>query len=383
MSLAIFSSPPVREAIATVAGLKPNHSEVSQGLAQLQQLSLISQNEDKRYSMLPLTRKYVLDELATNEDFQQAARERWLNWYLEFAQKNGDEEWKSSFNYDKLEEEEENLQAVLYWCQEQGRYKQVRDLWYLLYYYASLYGYWEDRLTWLEWLRKESEILHELSDFVQFTICKSWTLIRINSSDSLEEAKIILNQVWDLREEVDLRIKADLAESMARLYIRHQEYEIANEWLDREFKFVLKADLEEPLYFRYIIPVYYHQAEILFWKQQYQESKKIFSDVMKSAEKICWYRVKNSSRNWLADIAIRQEDFEEAKKLLNAGYHVAKANNNQRRVARYERSYARLELALGNVDKAREWANQALGKFKSLRMNHEAAEMEDFLNQLP
>ncbi len=216
----------VKEAIAEVAGLEQNNSSVRQGLAQLLQLSLTSQNKE-RYTMLPLTREYALDELAGNPDFQEEARNRWVNWCIGFAQKYGGPDLYNWTNYYKLEEEEENVREVLGWCDREGLYEQVRDLRQPLYHYTNLYGYWHDRLEWLEWVRKESEKRGEWSTFVQFTIYQSWTLIRFKSPEDFKQAEAILAQARRWENSVTPEIKSKLAEARTKLYIRKEQYDKA------------------------------------------------------------------------------------------------------------------------------------------------------------
>lgn len=76
----------------------------------------------------------------------------------------------------------------------------------------------------------------------------------------------------------------------------------------------------------------------------------------------------------------------EAKKLLDAALEVAESNQNKRRVALCQRSYARLESARPeqerNSERIREWAEQALGGFEDLEMAREACEMRALLDSL-
>ncbi len=144
-----------------------------------------------------------------------------------------------------------------------------------------------------------------------------------------------------------------LAESIARLQIRQKDYQDARHWLTVEEKLVIEANLEERQHIRYFIPVLYHQAEILYLEGEYLSAKKLFQEVMKSAEKISWHRVINSvAQNWLADIAIEQGDHDEAQKLLIQGLTVAETTHNKRRLARYRRSLARWEKKWGSAEKA-------------------------------
>ncbi|MEH1916453.1 tetratricopeptide repeat protein [Nostoc sp.] len=381
MSLAIFPDAPIQGAVAEVAGLTSDPDSVSNGLVRLQQLSLVNLNpETKRYEMLSLTREYALAQLAAYPDFEREARMRWVRWYLDFAYSYGGEDWEKWIHYNRLKEEEGNLRAVLYWCKNQDHYAEVRDLWLLLNHYANLYAYWDDRLDWLQWLIEQSERRGEWSSLVKFMIRKTWLLIRECSPQSLTQADEILQRAWVLRDRADSCVQADLAESMARLRIRQNNYTDAHHWLIVEEKLVIDANLDERQHIRYFIPVLYHRAEIFYSEGEYFSTKKLFQDVMKSAEKINWHRVINSAQNWLADIAIEQGDRDEAQKLLIQGLTVAESSNNKRRLARYQRSLARWERRWGSVQKACQLSTQAINSFERLGMTRDAQEMQTLLD---
>ena len=381
MSLAIFPDAPIQAAVAEVAGLTSDPDSVSNGLVRLQQLSLVNLNpETKRYEMLSLTREYALAQLTAYPDFEKEARMRWVTWYLDFAYSYGGEDWEKWIHYNRLKKEEGNLRAVLYWCKNQDHYAEVRDLWLLLNHYANLYAYWGDRLDWLQWLIEQSERRGEWSSLVKFMIRKTWLLIRECSPQSLTQADEILQRAWVLRDHADSCVQADLAESMARLRIRQNNYPDARHWLIVEEKLAIEANLDERQHIRYFIPVLYHRAEIFYSEGEYILTKKLFQDVMKSAEKINWHRVINSAQNWLADIAIEQGDRDEAQKLLIKGLTVAESSNNKRRLARYQRSLARWERKWGSVQKACQLSTQAINSFKHLGMTRDAEEMQNLLD---
>jgi len=381
MSLAIFPDSPILTAVAEVAGLTSAPDSVNGGLARLQQLSLVNLNsETKRYEMLSLTREYALAELAAYPDFEKEARRRWVKWYLDFAYNYAGEDWEKWIHYNKLKEEEGNLRAVLYWCKDQDHYAEVRDLWLLLNHYANLYAYWDDRLDWLQWLIEQSERRGEWSSLVKIMIRQTWLLIRECSPQSLKEADEMLRRAWVLREHVDLCVQADLAENIARLRIRQNNYTDARAWLDIEQKLVTQANLEEQKHIRHYIPVLYHRAVIFYRERKYSEAKMLFQEVMQSAEKINWYRVNNSAQNWLADIAVEQGDRDGAQQLLIKGITVAETSSNKRRLARYQRSLARWEKKWGSAEEARKLATKAMGSFENLGMMRDAEEMQFLLN---
>ncbi|MBW4598548.1 MAG: ATP-binding protein [Calothrix sp. FI2-JRJ7] len=381
MSLAIFPNSPTQGAVAEVAGLTTSPDSKNDGLALLQQLSLVNQNpETKRYEMLSLTREYALAELAANPDFEREARRRWVRWYLDFANIYAGEDWEKSKHYERLEVEEVNLRAVLYWCRDQDHYEEVRDLGLLLNHYANLYAYWDDRLDWWQWLVEQSERRGEWSFMVKFIIRKTWLLIRECSEKSLQEAEEMLQRAWVLHDHADLCDQADLAENMARLKIRQKNYPEARVWLDSEQKLVTQANLTEQKHIRYYIPVLYHRAVILQKENKYSEAKILFHEVMQSAKKINWYRVINSAQNWLADIAIEQGDRDGAQQLLIKGIIVADSSKNKRRLARYQRSLAKWQKKWGSPEQAEKLAREAMDAFEHLGMTQDVEQMQLLLN---
>ncbi|MCU0516290.1 MAG: NB-ARC domain-containing protein [Oscillatoria sp. Prado101] len=379
MSLAIFSDPPIRDAVAEVAGLKAALAAANNGWVPLQKLSLVTQ-KDGRYSMLSLTRQYALGELAADSDFEKEARERWVNWYLEFAKTYGQQEWQEwHSDYDRLEEEGGNLLAVLYWCASQERYENVRDLWQHLRYYAHIYGYWEDCLFWMQWLIEASERRGELSTTVWAMSEKSWKLILMGQ---LEKAEYLLLQAWDMREHASFYMQSHFADYLAQLYISKKQYEKAHHWLDEEETLIKSSELENTFRIRNVITIQYYRAKIHHKTCAYDRAKSLYQQVEKQAREIGWQRAVYYAQGELADIEIAQGNFDEAEKLLNTGLPVAKRNKEKRCIADYQASFARLEKARGNSPEAREWATNALVGFNSLGMTPAAEEMRQLLDSL-
>ena len=383
MTQAIFPECTIKDVLIEIADINSTPSDVEDGLMHLKKLFLLTDNNDC-YSMLPLTREYAIAELKANPNFEKEVRERWIAWYLKFANKYGGEDWNNWYNYEKLEQEADNFRAILIWCKNEGLYKKVAEFWLLLNHYANLYGYWPDRMNWLEWLIEKLEQFGEWSELVKFMFLKSWLLIRFDSEENLKEADNILMNAWTLSSHFveDPCVKADVSESIARLKIRQRIYCEAYHWLNIEEELVKNADIDRQKYNRYIIPVLYHRAEINFLEGKYVESKKLFKDVIEKAKIIEWVRVTNSAQNWLADIAIQEQDKEGAEKLLTTGLLVAERNKNERRRARYLRSKALWEEKWGNKAKAYEYASQAMDIFIDFKMNRERAMMETILNRL-
>src|SRR5205085_2199425 len=188
--------PPLHSALTHTAGLTADQIAVEEGLAQLHKLSLIRQLEG-RYTVLPLTREYVLSELATHVSFEQEARTRWVEWYLNFTQEFGGKDWKDwHIRYDRIEEEWENLLTVFGWCATHEQYDTIQTFWQERHIvkFAHIYGYWDDRLLWLNWLIQAAEKRGDWSHAVKAMVDLAFTLTLMGQ---LENADKHLQHAWE------------------------------------------------------------------------------------------------------------------------------------------------------------------------------------------
>jgi len=391
MAIAIFPHPPVRDALTEVAGLSADPIAVNQGLAQLLQLSLIRQEEiegQTRYGMLALTREYGLAELAADRAFEQQARERWVNWYLDFAEKYGrdyfDEALEWHIEFDRLEKEWRNFLSIFSWCASQEDYEKIKTLWNKLRHYTDLYGYWEDHIFWSQWLTAAAKRRGEWSVYAEAISDESWIYLRLNSSQALKAANQLLREGWELRDNIDLFIQFLLAHHLAVLFIQKEQYQEAAHWLRlaKELFLENELNLEDGDFSSWSLAFDYFQAQIDFSNKDYSTAKLLFQKTIEGWANIDKQRSMNYSQRWLADIAIVQSDFDEADNLLNTGLPVAERNKDRRQTALYQRSFARLERARGNPEQAKEWGKRALAGFKRLGMTKDAAEMRALLAEL-
>lgn len=378
MSLAIFHEAPVWDAVAEVAGLKADPIAVNRGLAQLQQLSLVRQREG-RYEMLSLTREYALAEIAAYSDFEKEARERWIKWYLNLAEKHGQFFWQEwQIEYDVIQDEQGNLLDVLHWCANQ----EVKNLCLNLNYYTNAYGYWEDRLFWMNWLINASERRGDWSIAVYAMSEKAWTLLLIGGPKNLEIAHQILTKAWDIRDRADIVVQNNLSEYLAYICIENKKYEEAQIWLNVKEELLNKAALAQREYLPHWLMVRYYQAKIYYKRGDYDRAKIIYHKIFEESQKNEFPRGIIAAQQWLADIAIVHNELDEAENFLNTGLPVAERTKHKKRTACYQRLFCLLEEARGNFEKACEWATKALDGFNRLGMTGEAEEMCSLLNSL-
>jgi LuxR family glucitol operon transcriptional activator len=386
MALAIFHKAPVREALSTVAGLQESpRSIIDDSLAELYRLSLMHEHKG-RHVILSVTREYTLAELARSPVIEREMRERWVNWYIDFAQQHGGRDWGDWYtHYDLLQAEWENLLAVLHWCSARERYDEVKQLWNHVNQFADLYGYWQDRLMWLEWLIEKSAAHGEWGMHVSALSKKAWTLTMMGHIKNIKEAERLFVRAWKYRDHADLGTQDYLAHNTAVLYIRQKRYEQARRKLDEKEQIVAQirhGEMEERMLVRHQLNTLRDRAKILYEEGNLLEAQTLYREVVTQADSIQWNRGSCYAHNMLANIAIHQCHWEEAESHLKLGLPIAKRNKNRRRVTCYKKSLAYLENLLGNSEKAYAWAHRAREGFIRIGMTREAEEMSFLLDGL-
>jgi tetratricopeptide (TPR) repeat protein len=418
MTFALFPQAPSRAAVTYVAGLEADLIDAEEALSQLQRLSLLREFRD-RLRMLPLTREYALAELGAHPDFEQEARERWINWYLRFAQHYGGhdmEEWHVRF--DRLDEEWENLLALFDWCASHERYDVIKAFWCAeepgsVVDFTTLYGYWDDRLAWLSWLIDTAKGRGDWLTLLDAIASKAITLTLMNNPSSVkekddvearnlsplesldkkayvqegeyQEAKDCFKEAQTYLSYAEPHVKVRLFINNAYLYIflgseQPTYFDKANGLLDQAMDAVQQVPM--PLRTRFILNIEYDYAAVLYWRKEFAAAREAFNSVMERANTFGWQWLANYAQNYLGDIAVNEGDYDEAERLLEPGLKMAERNKEKRRIASYKRSLAYLRQKQGRVDDALAWAREARDGFDRLGIEHERRKMDHLIHNL-
>jgi tetratricopeptide (TPR) repeat protein len=376
MALALFPEPADRTAIATIA----ETHDTADGLALLQQLSLVRQQRD-RYCFQPLTREYALAELGNQPQFEAGARSRWVNWYLEFSEKYGnvdEKEWYTEYHY--LDDEWQNLQEVMKWCKHREDDQTVLALWRQIKGYAQVRGYWGDRLDWTAWLCPFAEQRQDWATVAELFSDEGWTKVLTRQPKFLEEASQLLQSAWALRQEKDVPFQLELATRIAVLYIQCRDYDQAAAWLKSKQKILKLAEgLNDQERQRQEILTLYHQAQICFQQDDYSKAKKLYQRSLTQAQALQWQRIQVGIKNWLAEIEIKLGDLENAQQLLELGLSMATQNKDKHSMTFHQRSFARLWRSRGDLAQSQGWAVQAVEGFESLKMMTDAIDLREWV----
>ena len=380
MAMAMFPKTPVRRAIAQVAGYKADPIAVEEGLAQLHILSLIREQEG-RYTMLPLTREYALSELAAYAFFEQEARARWVEWYLAYTQEFGGKDWHDWYTrYDRIDEEWENLLTVFDWCATHAQYDILQLFWQerQLVKFAHVYGYWDDRLLWLDWLIQAAEKRRDWTNAVKamVDIGSTYTLM-----GQFEEANQYFQRALQLHKYADPVAQLLLAQKISDFHIRLKEYSTALSWLDQAKTLLdeIAPILEERELTRRRADFQSHRGFLFYSQKDYEQAEQCYRDVLNKAQITDWERTAIYAQNHLAYIAIAQDNLDEAKELLQEGLPV---NEDKRLIAFHKHTLAYFYQKKGNLNEALLLAREAFDGFERLGMKQEAQEVGELLQIL-
>ncbi len=393
MALSLFTKPAYSETLKAIAGVE-NPLDVADGFAKLQQLSLINYRQG-RYEMLHLTREYALSEMSSNPEFEISARNRWVNWYLNFAQEHGCKDWREWQDYQHLENEWDNLTDVLEWCIANNRYYDACKLWqymkcytYSLAYRQNRLSFWNAPLLWLEWLGEAAVEREDFKTAAEIIGDRAWKLTLIGQEQHLAVANNLFSQAWQLHQHLTLDMQVDLAIHIGVWHIQEQQFLQATHWLNQAQNLLDNSDsldnlqIDSYIKTRLSLHIIYYQGEIYYKTENYQESKILFKQIFQQAQSIGWRRASLLAKDFLADIAIKQGKLKQAQNYLVEILQVAEDNQDKCSRAYTKRSLARLERKLGNLTIAQRWINEAMADFETLGMKPEVREAQALLQAI-
>jgi len=130
------------------------------------------------------------------------------------------------------------------------------------------------------------------------------------------------------------------------------------------------------------IQILYCQAQIDLKHQHYEQARVAYQQALKQAETMARHRMIYYVQGGLAEVALAQGAFDEAKTLFVSTLEAARQNNDKRCLAFCQRPLALLEKARGNLAESRYWAEQAKKSFERLCMTQAANEMSVLLQEL-
>jgi tetratricopeptide (TPR) repeat protein len=177
-----------REALKEITQIDDDDS-FDIAISDLLQLTLIEHEPDKDYfSILPLTRKYIRTQFATDRDFIKRVELKTAQYYVKLlSKKSGYKEWRG---YDELLLDRNNILSVAQWCYKSIQKKQIRsnslakksrNVAGILVQIGTQFGsvlwqraYWYDRLTLAHAALSAAKLLSDWKSVTTFARNISW-----------------------------------------------------------------------------------------------------------------------------------------------------------------------------------------------------------------
>lgn len=169
IALSLFAHDASRGALGYVTGLDEDIVSRDEGLAKLEILSLVNRQAN-RFSLLPLTRTYLLEEAKKRPRLIQDIFERMLEYYKKLVTPSeyvGVPYWEGLFVVDKdqnLDQEWDNLTGLIQWALDKDRKKAALDLFLPVVHVLEVWGSWDERVRLTEKMRL---VAHDLEDQVE------------------------------------------------------------------------------------------------------------------------------------------------------------------------------------------------------------------------
>ncbi len=242
--------------------------------------------------------------------------------------------------------------------------------------FTDLYGYWNDRLIWLDWLIQASERRGDLATLMDQLSEKGGMLREMGQ---LEEAISLCDKAWKLREyNNDVTVLLRLLKRNADNQITGEHYDKALEWVKQIEQTMHNLTSEEEKKHEEISLIF-RRAHIFYETEKYEQAENLFKLVREKSQSIGWQRSSIFSQISLANISLIKGNFDQAENMLQAGLPIVSRNKDKRGVAFYKRSFARLAQKRGNIEEMHQWAREALNDFERLSMIRQADEMRGLL----
>src|SRR5581483_1642102 len=314
--------------------------------------------------------------------FEREACQRWVTWYRDFTREHGGKDWgEGSVHYDLLEEEWGNLLAVFDWCTAHGHYQAMQIFWqeHYLVKFAHIYGHWDDRLIWLEWLIQAAEKEGDWSNAVRAMVDRASTLTLLGQWNEAEKQ---LKQAWTLHQQANSWVQVILTTKLANLYIYQKQYLEAFHWLNQAQDLLNTAQFDKLEHTRRQADLHLYQGNAHYRQRSYDQARYAYQEARNLSREIGWRRVATLTEVYLANIAIAQGKLDEAEMLLNMSSPVIRNSTDKRLRALYCQVYAQFSKAQGKADEAYRLAREAFYGFERLGMKTEAEETQELLLSL-
>lgn len=375
-----FADSAAKEALGAAAGIKGYRLDMA--LEQLVEISLLDVNEaleetGHRFSTHPLTRAFAEEKLREIPEQEREARERWVDFYLQYVELYGDDDFGEEIGRgiagrrEKLRDEIKNLRRAIEWCFQNRPENAVRLVERITTFLIDE-GEWSQRL---DLCRRALEVAETPESKAGLLARLAWSYL---VCADYEQARKAHAQGLEIARQYGLQDRlVQLLRDSGHLYSLQCDYLEANRL------YAESLELAEMIHQEIgILEAQSFRARTACASSKYQEAKQIFLRLLPELKTSHPKQLVFTLR-FLGDIAISEGRLDEARCYLqDALENTLKAYYEAHEEAQLYRSWGDLERASGNLDQAREAYEKALDRSTRLGMRKEIAQLEALIREI-
>jgi len=375
-----------RTALQEIAGIE-NNERFDNATSRLLQLSLIEHEHDKDYlSILPLTRRFIRSQFASDRKFIKQAELKTAQYYVKFlSQKSNFKEWRG---YDDLLVDRNNILSVAQWCYKSVQKKQTssnslakqtKNIAEILVQIGIHFGsvlwqraYWYDRMTLAHAALNVAKLIEDWKSVSTFARNISWIYFYQGdylralhwaeeslSATAKTEDELLIAAAKRSLGTIELRLgNFDRSEKLLKDVLKTSEEFASDDYgiYSKGFAQYGLGDLE------------YERGNISGAKEWYQRALDTWQDpVRKDPVRHISYAL-----NGLAFVALKEKRYEEAKRFFTEGVQSAEEFGRVDELAKGQLGLASVHLETGtDLRTALILVNESIESFQQQGMQYQ------------
>jgi len=328
-----------------------------------------------RYALHSLVRAFAGARLAEEPEFEKAARERWVQWYMELASQVG-YCWSDLRRLDVLDSDANTIDAVIQWCFQNRWYADTVRLVTAFFFYYHVRGLWNKQPS---IHRMAADAAHALANIPEEVRHLSLQVKYLSWQDNVVDAEPWLNRLAALEDATALPDDIFLLyhQSVALHYMARHDYQTAQHMLQKS----LTVGSSVPDKQSYNASKHWI-ATCLYREGQLEKAKEVLREALREA--IPWnvQRATFAHPMRLIAIDLDQNNLDDAEEELARVSPRVYEFQDRRYIALFQHLYARLHTLRGDLPAARAALTEAIDLFERLGMRRELAEARQALDDL-
>lgn len=371
MVMPFFVESASHEALGVAAGVEGYF--LDRAVGQLVEMSLLEVNDvlesQRCYRVHPLTLAFAGAKLSESPEWEREARERWSDFFIQYVELYGDDDFGDSIRYrEELRNEIKNIRSAIEWGFEHKPEKAVRLVERITTFLLDE-GEWPERL----------DLCRRALTVAQTPDSKAGLLTRVGWSyfvqGDYEPARQAQDEGIEIARQHGLYKRlVQLLHDSGRRYSKQGEHSRADRFYVEALELAKSIgdefSIREAKYFR---------VKGAYIGGDYQQAKRSFPELLKMFEGEP--RQALSVLRILGEIAIAEGKYDEARNYLQQFENVAKSYYEADEQAECYRNWGDLEKAAGHPDKALETYNKALDLASRLGIQKEMGQLEALIQE--